>query len=422
MKTLIAILIGFSPGLPAIAQDIPVTFSATGAATTIDQVTATNLRTNESVALPGNETLILKVSTGVPAIPEPADGISVYPNPFNGRTMLTATFNKPGTVHLCLLSLDGKRMAQLHQDVHPGRQGFELSTGQYGIYLVFFKSDAGTVGHKVISTGAAAAGDKISYSGIIEYNFDNQPEPEIKSALSGYSLGFSIGDIVLYRCVAGIRTTIFTDSPAASKNYTVRFVECTDQDGNNYPAVEIGTQFWMAGNLKTTKYRNASPIPNVTDITAWKNLNSGAYCTYNNTEDPDTINTYGRLYNWFTIKDTRGICPTGWHVPGDEEWTLLAGYLGGDSLAGGKLKETGTRHWTTPNTGATNETGFTALPGGFRSYNGRFESLGFYGYWWSATGSGVDYAWFRSLSYSKGIAIRNWITKEFGYSVRCVMD
>jgi uncharacterized protein (TIGR02145 family) len=136
----------------------------------------------------------------------------------------------------------------------------------------------------------------------------------------------------------------------------------TDIDGNIYHTVTIGTQVWMVENLKTTKYRNGDPIPNVTG-NAWAALTTGAYCWYNN--DAATYKaTYGALYNWYAVADSRNIAPTGWHVPTDAEWTTLTTFLGGESVAGGKLKETGTNHWTSPNTGATNETGFTALPGG----------------------------------------------------------
>ena len=157
----------------------------------------------------------------------------------------------------------------------------------------------------------------------------------------------------------------------------------TDIDGNLYYAVIIGSQCWMAENLKTTKYRNGDAIPNVTDNTTWSALITGALCNYNN--DANNMTTYGRLYNWYAVSDSRNIAPVGWHVPTDVELTTLTDYLGGLSIAGNKLKEPGTTHWASPNTGAVNETGFTALPGGYRVSSGSFSNLGNNGYWWSST-------------------------------------
>ena len=147
----------------------------------------------------------------------------------------------------------------------------------------------------------------------------------------------------------------------------------TDIDGNTYQTVKIGDQWWMAENLKVTCYRNGDAIPNITDGTTWASLSTGAYCEYNN--DINNVATYGRLYNWYAVTDSRNIAPAGWHVPSDAEWKQLEMYLGmsqseADATGwrgtdeGGKLKEVGTMHWNSPNTGATNESGFTALPGG----------------------------------------------------------
>ena len=193
----------------------------------------------------------------------------------------------------------------------------------------------------------------------------------------------------------------------------------TDIDGNTYKTITIGTQTWMAENLKVTKYNDSTAIPNVTDATAWSSLTTGAVCTYNNTTNADTINTYGRLYNWYAV-NTAKLCPTGWHVPSDSEWTILNNYL--LTNVGGKLKETGTTHWATPNTGATNETGFTALPGGFRDYNGTFNIIGYFGFWWSSTEGSTGYASYRNL-FSSGSGLDyggNYLVS--GFSVRCLRD
>jgi len=193
----------------------------------------------------------------------------------------------------------------------------------------------------------------------------------------------------------------------------------TDIDGNVYNTVIIGTQVWMVENLKTTKYRNGDPIPNVTGDAAWVALNTGAYCWDNNDAAPNKI-AYGALYNWYSVADSRNIAPTGWHVPTDAEWTTLTTFLGGESVAGGKLKETGTTHWQI-NTGATNSSGFTALPGGIRYLS--FVGVGYNGNWWSSTANGAgDYAWIRYLYNDSAYVMRGYFYKLDGYSVRCVRD
>ena len=195
----------------------------------------------------------------------------------------------------------------------------------------------------------------------------------------------------------------------------------TDIDGNVYHTVTIGTQVWMIENLKTTKYRNGDNIPNVTNDTLWHNLTTGAYCNYNN----NAINsaTYGRLYNWYAVNDSRNIAPEGWHIPSDAEWTVLSTYLGGDSIAGGKLKEAGTTHWFSPNTGATNSSGFTALPCGCRDfYDGAYAYIGSNSYWWSSTTKTSNSSTYLMIQYQWKILIHNNFSKNYGFSVRCIKN
>jgi len=191
----------------------------------------------------------------------------------------------------------------------------------------------------------------------------------------------------------------------------------TDYDGNVYPVVTIGTQTWMVGNLKTTKYNDGTAIPFVTDNTEWFSLTTPGYCWYNN-DEAGYKNPYGALYNWHTV-NTGKLCPTGWHVPTTYEWTTLTDYLGGESVAGGKLKEADTTHWDSPNTGATNESGFTALPGG--SGTGSFK-IGSLGHYWSSTENSSIEAWSRRMSYDNGGSYSSRNYKKHGFSVRCVKD
>ena len=194
----------------------------------------------------------------------------------------------------------------------------------------------------------------------------------------------------------------------------------TDYDGNVYDVVTIGTQRWLKQNLNVTHYRNGNTIPNVTNNTTWSNLTTGAYSDYNNT--PDNSTTYGRLYNWYTVVDSRNLCPTGWHVPSDAEWTTLTDYLGGESIAGGKLIEPGTTHWQSPNTGATNVTGFTALPAGFHSGGGTYAYIGIEGIWWSSTEYNASSVWDRAMISGHINVYIGSDNKTFGESVRCLKD
>jgi len=194
----------------------------------------------------------------------------------------------------------------------------------------------------------------------------------------------------------------------------------SDVDGNTYKTVKIGNQVWIAENLKTTKYNDGTPIPLVTDLDSWKALTTPAYCWFDNKKE-DFAAIYGALYNWRAV-NTGKLCPTGWHVPSNPEWVTLTKGLGGRNVAGGKLKEAGNVHWKSPNIGADNETGFTALPGGRRNSGGVFSGNGEMGYWWSATEINVNHAAYRGMGYLEmSVDIYNYI-KICGFSVRCLKD
>lgn len=193
-----------------------------------------------------------------------------------------------------------------------------------------------------------------------------------------------------------------------------------DANGETYRTVEIGTQRWMAENLNATRYRNGDAIPYVKDERQWESFNEGAFCYHDNSKKSGRV--YGRLYNWHAVNDPRGICPVGWHIPTDEEWQQLADYLGGNRLAGDKMKEAGTRHWAVPNAGATNLSGFSALPGGGRDEFGKFIIDKYGGYWWSSTDDGGVDVWVRSIFYGYGSILRDGFNKNCGFSVRCLKN
>ncbi len=209
---------------------------------------------------------------------------------------------------------------------------------------------------------------------------------------------------------------IYNDFLNAGLNGIVR-----DIDGNVYKTIKIGLQVWMAENLRTSTYRNGTPIPEVDDAATWSTLTTGAYCWYNNDSATNDM-LYGKLYNWYAVTDPGLLCPAGWHIPSDLEVQALRDSLGGTDVAGGMIKATGTSYWLTPNTGATNESDFTALPAGHRSSSAVYNNITMNGYWWSATQIGVNDAWNYYVSYNSAAFSRGTPNKKTGFSVRCVKD
>jgi len=229
------------------------------------------------------------------------------------------------------------------------------------------------------------------------------------------------GTTATYRCIvsnAGGKDT--------SDGATLNVATLSDADGNIYHQVRIGTQVWTMENLKTTRYRDGTPITKDTSAATWgtftASADSGKYCWYGN-DSAANKNPYGALYNWHVVKPTNQeyIAPAGWHVPTDMEWTTLSTNLGGDSVAGGKLKEIGTTHWLSPNTGATNSSGFSAVGGSCRHRFGHFGGQGSEGYWWTAT-EFESVARYCYLEYGSSFLSRNYDSRWYGFSVRLVRD
>ena len=189
----------------------------------------------------------------------------------------------------------------------------------------------------------------------------------------------------------------------------------TDADGNVYHPVTIGSQQWLVENLRTTHYNNGEAIPVVTDNSKWSNLATGAYCTY--PAEVTNGKDYGNLYNWYAATDSRKIAPKGWHVATDADWQTLLNFIGAQNT-GGKLKDT--THWNSPNTGATNATGFKGLPGGYVTSS--IIYIGAYGFWWTATESSATDAITRSLSYNNALVNNINYSKKYALTVRCVKD
>jgi uncharacterized protein (TIGR02145 family) len=206
----------------------------------------------------------------------------------------------------------------------------------------------------------------------------------------------------------------------------------TDIDGNLYYTAKIGEQWWMIENLRATHYRNGDPIPHVVSNSEWGGLSTGAYCEYEN--DPTNVSAYGRLYNWYAVDDPRGLAPEGWHIPTDDDWKQLEMFLGmtqaeADEVnsrgtdEGHKMRQSGTTHWISPNQGASNASGFSALPSGYRHSDGlQFSHMNSHAFYWCSTGTSPSEAWTRRLESSDGGVYRYDNERRCGFSVRCVRD
>lgn len=213
-----------------------------------------------------------------------------------------------------------------------------------------------------------------------------------------------------------VRAYAVNAAGTAYSNQSIISTSAIDSDGNIYHTIVIGTQLWMVENLKTTHYRNGDAIPLVQNNTTWENTLTGAYCDYNN--DISIGNVYGHLYKYETIKDLRNVCPEGWRLPTNVDWLALENYLGGSGVAGGKMKEAGTTHWIAPNTGATNSSGFTALPAGNRGFGG-FASIGKYCYFWSDPSDINTRALMYDLNSTAGTGNGHSV---LGLSIRCIKE
>lgn len=216
---------------------------------------------------------------------------------------------------------------------------------------------------------------------------------------------------------------IFTTTSATGNAVVSNPGQGVTFNGYTYPSIVLGNgQEWMSENLRTNTYSNGATIANVTNSIQWMNLTTGAWAYYEN--DVQNQTAYGKLYNWYAVTDPRNVCPSGWHVPTYAEWTELTDYLGGELVAGGKLKSTGLTFWDAPNNDATNEIGFSGLPGGLRYVDGSFWTEGESGWWWSSTeaqGQGGQY-WHRHLETSNGTFLPGTDYASMGMSVRCLKD
>jgi uncharacterized protein (TIGR02145 family) len=437
MKIIIILTILLSIKFGLFAQDIIVAFQAKDAGTIIDSLQATNLNTNQTVSLFGNETIILvKTNTGVHLLQDDARQGKLYPNPCNGMATVSFSTSKSEEVKIQLSNASGQLISGLVQNLEAGVHTFSLQLPGSGIYFVTVQKSNVPLSFKVVSRESKKLSTIILYTGRSEQVFSISGGTQLKSTTVGKNLYYKEGDNIMYTLFSMKNTTVMVEKPTVSKTFQIPFYACTDNDNNNYKTITIGNQVWTVENLKTTKYNDGSAIPNVTDNVQWSNLTTGAYCSYENKES--NVATYGRLYNWDAV-NTGKLAPAGWHVPTDDDWTIFENYLiangynydgtkDEDKIAKSLCAKTNWALSTEAGTpGATpennNSSGFTALPGGYRNDDGGgVNYVGKYGHWWSSTEDGENSAYNRGLNYLHEDLYRFSSPKRCGFSVRLVRD
>jgi len=400
------------------ALNYTVNFTGSGAATIVDSVIVQNLTQGTKVTVPAGNVLNLSDQTNaVDQLAMNNENLDIYPNGYDGKYTMTFYAKNPGVTQISVYSVDGRKIAGMTPNLQVGTNSFQLLLPK-GLYAIQVSGNGYAFSTKMINQNGSSDKTGVTYLGTD--NLIVSASQKSKSTIGVTLMKYTIGDLVLYKGKSGIYSTILTDLPIASKTINFDFMACTDASGYNYSVVKIGSQTWMAENLRTTKFFNGDDIINLTNNTDWGMYSISSWCSYNN--DATNGTNPGKLYNWYAVADSRNIAPTGWHVATDDEWTMLTSSLGGESVSGGKLKETGLNHWETPNTSATNETGFTALPEGYRLTSGEFDNLGINGNWWSVTENGTNYAWYRYMLNGSPSVIRDYYNKNSGFSVRCVRD
>ena len=354
------------------------------------------------------------------ALPKDFKLLQNYPNPLNSNTTIPFELRKSGFSNISIFNIVGQQVRTLldgyqnkgrHQIIWDGLD----ENGQRcpsGIYICHMMVRGKIQSQKMLLLEGNSPGYVKTGAG-----------SHVKPVLSKITAGHYYSVFITGLKIESYRQTGILIDRDMQLDFVVenqRTGEVTDIDGNTYRTVKIGNQWWMAENLKVTRYCNGDSIPHVTDNKAWQNSRStGAYCNYDN--DENNVATYGRLFNWFAVNDSRNIAPAGWHVPTKAEYDTLIDYIGGVDIAGGKMKESGLAHWKNPNTFANNESGFSGLPGGYRGDDG-FYGMGFYATFWSSSKRSFGDAWCRWLDYNSAAAHRYGNSKLSGFSVRCVQD
>jgi uncharacterized protein (TIGR02145 family) len=414
------------------AQSYEIGFTGTGASTVVDSVRIENLNLGTSLTIEGNDILQLSIATGTDDNATGINSLQVYPNPMTDQAEVQFFVNEGTNVLLALSDISGRTVLQLNKFLYPGMHKFRVSGLHQGIYIIRIKGESSCCTAKLVSQNRSNGEAVIEY--VSSENIQsNQIRPkQLKSAASQIYMIYNNGDRLKFTGMSGHYSTVITDVPSGNGTVTFDFMDCTDADGNHYPVVKIGTQIWMAKNLGYLPVVSPPSEGSYTEPLYYVWGYEGD--SVNEAKTSADYGTYGVLYNWPAAmagatgsnanpSGVQGVCPSSWHLPSQAEWMELYNFLGGEAVAGGKLKETGVAHWFYPNEGATDSCGFSALPGGVRNVEQFFWGQGSYGWCWSA----ADYdAWGLASSFYLCNLYKDlypfFCQKELGFSVRCVRD
>lgn len=437
MKNLILLCLFCIFNYVALSQDITITFNAKSDTVSIDSIHVLNLRTNQKVKLSGKQNLILvNTSTNLNVLTSVNGHLIVYPNPTREHANLSFSLPSSQNVVINLYNISGQLLLRQTHSLHSGKHQFRVQLPVSGLYHISVSTDKNLLNSKVLYLGNQTGYTDVKYTGS---ESDDITKNQLKSGSSGLdnnTLEFKPGDVIHYTVYSGEDITLISDTPTESTSFDVEFFECIDPDGKNYKIVQIGDQVWMAENLAW--------LPSVSSPKQGSNT-APYYYVYgyqgNNVaaaKATDNYKIYGVLYNWTAALQA---CPSGWHLPGDTEWTQLENYLADkgynyDGTIGGGGNKIGkslaaSEHWYSyyeddilgNNVFENNKSGFSALPGGLRNSppGGNFLGIRTDGYWWTATGDG-NFRLNRILNFQYAYIGMNSSPKENGFSIRCVRD
>lgn len=426
MKIVISLLFTLS-AMGLYAQNYQISFSGSGQSTTIDSVEIHNLSSNLSLTINGTDTLHLEAPVvGFNPI-QKNNKFLVYPNPFFEKTYVGFSQQKESLVHVKLFDIIGKVIIEQSLNLIEGEHVFELSGLNKGIYVLSLSNKNSSFSTQIVSLSSLNLSPALSLKSDNVYSLTTRLNEYEKNLIQ---MPYDDGEVLLITAYSGNFSTVSTLIPTGDVDVSSEFVACADNDGNHYAVVTIGTQTWMAKNLISKTFNDGSPI-DYWHTGSWSTSNP-AFTWYNETpflgDSVGYIHNLGLLYNWYVVDSSsngnKNICPVGWHIPADNEWLTLQSFLGGQPNAGGKLKETGTAYWLTPNANASNSSGFTALPTGYRLWNGTFLNYGYYSYWWSKTPdmSNPNFAWYFGCLYDNASFDGFNYDKKSAYAIRCVKD
>jgi uncharacterized protein (TIGR02145 family) len=408
------------------AQNYLISFAGTGSSTSVESVKVENLTSGTSLIMNGTDVLhLMAITTGIKPINDnQSSKLKIFPNPMSASSVVQIYPEMEGRAVITVTDINGNILARRESFLINGLQEFRVAGLKNGLFIVTVRGNGYSYSEKLLSnftSDGTIVIEKIRNSESVE----NIPvkNKDSKGIQGTVDMSYTTGDRIKFTGISGNYSTVKIDIPAGDKTITFDFMPCTDGDNISYPVVQIGTQTWMAENLKTTKYRNndliGTTIPSTLNI--YNEVTPKYQWAYDGNEN--NVATYGRLYTWDLVTDNRNICPTAWHVPSASEWSVMINYLGGPTYsgAGAKLIETGSLHWAmTFFYPGTNESGFSALPAGCRlATDPSFYAIQGDSYWWTTNGNGIN-AKATNLDCNGMIVTIAYQDKASGFSIRCL--